>query len=118
MSSTTSGQASFASPVRVQSAELSTVAEWLSAGEQVFALLDACGEPLIPAKVVELDSRACSLFRGAAERDYTHIAPYVAHVDQELAQWIIERLGDTPWGYFVRTQPCTLADIRKHFRKD
>ncbi len=98
--------------------DLSYVEEWLASGMRAFALLDACDEPLIPPKVHELGVRAMSLYQGAAEKRYAHIAPYVAEIDLELVEWIVDTLAGTPWGYLLLTgDDCSLISIRRHLRK-
>lgn len=83
----------------------------------LFAILDACDEPLVPEKVQALgNERAACLYRGAAERDYWSIAPYLVEVDEPLFDWIVDNLWKEPWGIFA-VADSTLKDIRKHFRK-
>lgn len=82
----------------------------------LFAVLDACDEPRVPAKVDELGDRAVSLYRGSAERDYWAIAPYLVKVDESLLDWIVENLWDDPWGFFASAPP-ELASLRTHFRR-
>ena len=104
--------------IRSEEHDLSFLGGWLAKGKRVFALLDACDEPLIPPKVLSLGNHAVSLYRGSAEQDYSSIAPYVAAVDQELIDWIYENLDGTPWGYFTLTEEsCSLHELRKHFRR-
>ena len=68
----------------------------------LYAVLDACDEPRIPAKVREIGPhRALSLYRGSAEADLAAIAPYVAIVDSALLEWIAANLWTTPWGIFA-----------------
>lgn len=82
-----------------------------------YAILDACDEPRVPRKVRELgDERAVSLYRGAAERDYWSIAPYLVQVDEPLLDWIIENLWNDPWGIFAFAE-LDLESLRKHLRK-
>jgi hypothetical protein len=85
----------------------------------IWAVLDACDEPLVPLKVNELGpERAVSLYRGWAERDYWAIAPYLFEVDEPLLDWIIENLWDAPWGFLCITpSELTLSQVRKHFRR-
>ena len=83
----------------------------------LYAILDACDEPRVPKKVEELGpERAVSLYRGAAQRDYWAIAPYLVQVDEELLDWIVENLWDDPWGIFA-VADAELAELRKHFRR-
>ncbi len=98
--------------------ELPFLREWQANGNRIFAFLDACDEPLIPPKVLELGARAISLYRGLAEQEYAYLAPYVVEVDEELIAWIQEALAGTPWGYFMLTgKECSLLELRKHFRR-
>ena len=84
---------------------------------QLFAILDACDEPRVPAKVLELgNERAVSLYRGKAKRDYWAIAPYLVQVDEQVLDWIIDNLWDDPWGFFAFAA-TDLAVLRKHFRQ-
>src|SRR5688572_5982733 len=81
-----------------------------------FAILDACDEPRIPAKVRMLEDRAVSLYRGWAEEDFWAIAPYVAVLDAALLDWITGELGETPWGVVVAAD-LDLEGLRKHLRR-
>ena len=84
---------------------------------QLFAILDACDEPLVPEKVSRLgDDRAVSLYRGSAERDYWAIAPYLVRIDEQLFDWVLENLGERPRGIFLRSS-ADLTTLRKHFRR-
>lgn len=103
--------------IQVQPLPTTQLADWLAAGENVFALLDACDEPLVPPLVSALEDRAVSLYRGAAAIDHAAYAPYAVDVDTKVVEWITENLATKPWGYFVVAEPeCTLAEIRRHFR--
>jgi len=83
----------------------------------LFAVLDACDEPRVPAKVSELGQDvAVSLYAGRAEQDYWAIAPYLARADEELLDWIVAELWGSPWGVFV-VAAADLAAVRKHFRR-
>ncbi len=83
----------------------------------LYAILDACDEPSVPAKVRELgEQRAVSLYRGSAEEEYWAIAPYLACVDEDLLGWIVDNLWNAPWGVFAVAQ-TDLAGLRKHFRR-
>lgn len=82
----------------------------------VYAVFDACDEPLVPAKANILGDRAVSLYRGRAEQDYWAIAPYLAVVDEELVDWIAENLGSDPWGIFL-TADADLDTLRRHLRR-
>lgn len=95
----------------------SGLVEWLSGEDHLYALLDACDEPRIPPKIASLGQRAVCLYRGAAAREHAFIAPYLARVDNDMVDWILEYLAETPWGYFVSADTDSLEDVRKHFRK-
>lgn len=83
----------------------------------LFAILDACDEPRVLAKVSELGSaRAVSLYRGWAEQDYRDIAPYLVQVDEALLNWIGKTLWDDPWGVFAVAK-TGLHELRRHFRR-
>lgn len=83
----------------------------------LYAVLDACDEPRVPAKALELgEERVVCLYRGSAMRDYWAIAPYLAQVDEPLLDWIVESLWDDPWGIFA-IAPTDLETLRKHFRR-
>ena len=88
-----------------------------SEARSLFAILDACDEPRVPDKVQELgNDLAVSLYRGAAQRDYWSIAPYLVIVDEPVLDWIVENLWKDPWGIFA-VADASLEDMRKHFRK-
>ena len=88
-----------------------------AAGGSLYAILDACDEPAVPAKVGELgDTRASSLYRGTAEEEYSAFAPYLVHVDPELLQWALSVLLTEHWGIFAVVQLVDLEIMRKHFR--
>ena len=85
--------------------------------ESAFAILDACDEPRVVAKAWELGSkRAACLYRGAAEHDYSHIAPYLFLVDEPLLDWIVDNLWGDPWGV-IAIGAGDLDALRQHFRR-
>lgn len=85
--------------------------------KNLYAILDACDEPRVPAKVHELGTdKAVSLYRGTAQQDYWAIAPYLAIVNEDLLNWIVESLWDDPWGIFTVSE-LSLQEVRKHFRR-
>jgi hypothetical protein len=87
-----------------------------AAPRRLYAILDSCDEPRIPERVQQMHGKAASLYRGAAERDFWAIAPYLVEVDAACLEWIVSQLAETPWGVFVEsTEP--LAMLRKHFRR-
>jgi hypothetical protein len=84
---------------------------------RLYAILDACDEPVVPTKVAEIGpDRAISLFRGRAEHEQWAFAPYLAKVDGMLLDWIIATLWGKPWGIFAMAEYDLLA-VRKHFRR-
>ena len=88
-----------------------------AADGSLYAILDACDQPAVPAKVRELgDTRASSLYRGTAEEEYSGFAPYVVQVDLELLQWVLSVLLTEHWGIFAVAQLVDLEIMRKHFR--
>lgn len=83
----------------------------------LYAVLDACDEPRVPAKVKSIrPERAASLYRGAAADELAAIAPYLVRVDAELLEWIAGTLWTDPWGIFAITDAGFDA-LRTHFRK-
>ena len=83
----------------------------------LYAILDACDEPGVVEKARLLGpERAVSLYRGSAEEDYSAFAPYLARVDESLVDWIVETLGDAPWGIFA-VAAVDLETLRRHFRR-
>jgi hypothetical protein len=100
-------------------AGVAALAQIVAGPKRLYALLDACDEPLVWPKVYSLDSeKVASLFSGPAGRDFYEIAPYVAVADQALVDWIVDNLLDRPWGYFVVVdESITLLRLRKHFRR-
>ncbi|MBX3438077.1 MAG: DUF4123 domain-containing protein [Planctomycetaceae bacterium] len=105
------------SAVNLSESNIDELRARITSGDAVYALLDACDEPRIPARMREIGSdRAASLYRGAAERDYWAIAPYVAQLDEQLLSWIMNDLAGSPWGVFV-VADVSLPQLRKHFRR-
>jgi len=78
----------------------------LLAGEPgtLYAILDACSEPKVPAKFVELGERAVSLYSGSAEENYWAVAPYLVEVDLPLLQWLVAELWQSPWVFSSNPQ--------------
>lgn len=84
---------------------------------RLWAVIDACEEPAVPTKMYELgENRAVCLYRGEAEVEHADIAPFLAHVDEFLLQWIGENFWAKPWGIFAI---CSgeIDKLRTHFRK-
>jgi Domain of unknown function (DUF4123) len=89
----------------------------MAADGRLFAILDACDEPAVPAKVHELEpERAMSLYQGQAEHEQWAVAPYLAKVDEGLLEWIVKTLWKKPWGIFAVAEH-DLMTLRKHFRR-
>ena len=48
----------------------------------LYAVVDACDEPTVPAKFMELgEQRVLSLYKGTAQEEHWNIAPYLFQVD-------------------------------------
>ncbi|MEO8225886.1 MAG: DUF4123 domain-containing protein [Gemmatimonadota bacterium] len=83
----------------------------------LYAVLDACDEPRVPAKVRELGPElAMSLYRGSAESDLAAIAPYLVRVTPDVLRWITESFWGDPWGIFA-VSDAPIEELRTHFRK-
>jgi hypothetical protein len=88
----------------------------LAEGGTVYALLDACDEPRIPAYCRALPAaRAACLFEGQGLRDFWHVAPYLIQTSAADVDWIRRNLWNTPWGYFVLAR-TELMTLRAHYR--
>jgi hypothetical protein len=87
-------------------------------GEQrLYVVLDACTSPVILAKVRELGpSRAPCLYLGGVAPQILEVAPYLARVDGELLQWLIDAVWSMPWGIFLVAK-LELEAVRKQLRK-
>ena len=94
------------------------LANWQRAGHSLFAVLDACDEPLVLQIVAELGASAVSLYRGKAAEDYAAFAPYLIAVNDSTLQTIQTNLAPQPWGFLAGAAAgVTLADARRHFRR-
>ncbi len=83
----------------------------------LYAVLDACDEPRVPARIREIrPERAASLYTGRAAEDLSAIAPYLVRVDADLLEWIAGTLWADPWGMFA-VSTAGFAAVRTHFRK-
>jgi hypothetical protein len=83
----------------------------------LYAVLDACDEPRVPALVRDLGPElAVSLYRGPAEEDLAAIAPYLVQVTPALLRWLGETLWTDPWGIFAVSE-SPIDELRTHFRK-
>lgn len=88
----------------------------LAAQGILWAIVDACNEPVVLEKVQEIgEGRASCLFRGEAQQEKAAVAPYLVHLDVELLGWINEKLAGKPWGVFVAA-PADGATLARHFR--
>ena len=89
----------------------------LAASGKLFAILDACDEPVVPPKCEELgESRAISLYRGTAQEKHKKVAPYLVSADDSLIDWIVEKIWTRPWGIFAYSD-ASFEETRKHFRR-
>lgn len=83
----------------------------------LYALVDACDEPLVPPKMEDLgDEKALSLFKGGTLEDYFAVAPYLVHINKDILRWVFENLWKEPWGIFILAKSELLA-LHAHFRK-
>ncbi len=85
------------------------------------ALVDACGAPGVPARVLARvpDGGAC-LYQGADALAFQDRAPYLVRVDRAVLVWLLAPaadggLGDTPWGWFAIADAPFAAQVR-HWR--
>jgi hypothetical protein len=90
--------------------------EPLATRGELFALLDACGEPSVPQRCLNKPSApAYSLYKGKAQERFWHIAPYIATITPTELKWILEDLWPAPWGCFVVSRGG-LDALYAHFR--
>lgn len=83
----------------------------------LYAVLDACDEPRVPAKAREIRAeRAATLYRDPAGEQLAAIAPYLVRADAELLEWIAGTLWTDPWGIFA-VSTAGFDAVRTHFRK-
>ena len=83
----------------------------------LFAVIDACDEPEVPAKLEELGrARSTCLYKGELDEETKEIAPYLVSVDTELLEWIYETFEERPWGMFVVAK-SDLRTLRQHLRQ-
>lgn len=100
----------------VRAAPLDELRALAEAG-RLYAVLDACDTPSVPAMAREVgEARAVSLYRGSAEEEYWAIAPYLFAVDGALLDWIVETLWAEPFGIFA-VADTDLEAVRRHFRR-
>jgi hypothetical protein len=88
------------------------------AGEQCLAaVLDATDAPEVLDKVAHLGpQRACSLFVGPSEQDYSAFAPYLVRLDVGNLKWLHENLWRQAWGIFVVSR-ADLPMLQAHLRR-
>lgn len=87
-----------------------------TASDALYAVLDACNEPLVPVMATSGQHRAISLYRGSAHESHVAISPYLFQVDRRLLDWIYSAVWDKPYGFFARST-ADMAAVRKHFRR-
>ena len=89
----------------------------LAAEGTLFAVIDACDEPEVPAKIEELGrARSACLYRGELDQETKEVAPYLVSVDRDLLAWIFTTSGERPWGIFVVAK-SDLRTLRQHLRQ-
>lgn len=89
----------------------------LAADGALWAILDACDTPAVPArlKLLPPEKGGC-LWSGEAREKYWGVAPWLAKVDVPLLDWVRATLWDEPWGLFLEARAA--ADVlRKHYRR-
>lgn len=91
----------------------------MAAAGVLFALIDACDAPEVPAmwQLLRERDQAVSLYSGDSEMRYATFAPYLFKVNAETLSWIRRALWDTPWGVFVLAPERRLEELRRHFRQ-
>jgi hypothetical protein len=83
----------------------------------LWAILDACDSPAVPARVKRLPpEKGGCLWSGEAREKYWGVAPWLARVDVPLLDWIRAELWDEPWGLFLEAR-VTADVLRKHLRR-
>ncbi len=102
--------------VRVQHMPFEILLQFARGGF-LFAIIDATGEPSVPAKIRTLNpEQAVSLYEGTAYADHWAIAPYLVSVDEALLMWIKDQFPVEPWGIFlVSREP--FASIFQNYQK-
>ena len=89
----------------------------LGAGGTLYAVLDACDDADVQAKVKELGpERAPCLYRGVTDTRTLAAAPYLVRLDAELMRWVHDTLWSRPWGILLVAK-SDLATVRHHLRK-
>lgn len=81
-----------------------------------YALMDACGEPMVPPWAAAHGERAACLYDGAAADDYWDTAPYLLQLDAELYQRIRSEMNGRPWGWLFETA-VDLATAKHHWKR-
>lgn len=88
-----------------------------SDGGRLFAILDACDQPAVPAFCREqTEDVARSLYLGRADEELWAIAPYLVRVEPATLAWIGTDLWPEPWGIFLAAD-ASLDDLHRHFRQ-
>lgn len=89
----------------------------LCATGHLYAIVDSCDEPAAAKRFESMDSdRAVSLYRGGAEEQYAHVAPYLVRVDDSCFEWIAGSVWSSPWGIFSYAN-APMQTLRTHFRR-
>ncbi len=89
----------------------------LAASGILYAVLDACDNPDVQAKVKELgpDLAPC-LYHGVTDERTLAAAPYLVRLDATLLPWVQETLWSRPWGILLVSK-ADRATVRHHLRK-
>lgn len=83
----------------------------------LFAVLDACDEPAVLARVTKLgEAAAPCLYRAVTDPRTLAAAPYLVKLDPPLLEWIVATLWSKPWGILLVAR-SDLKTLRHHLRK-
>ncbi len=89
----------------------------LASEGSLWAVLDACDAPDVPARVEARgpDHGDC-LWKGAKRERFWAVAPWLVNVDLALFDWVRATPWEEPWGVFAEAR-TTLDALRGHFRR-
>lgn len=105
-----------ATSTRHRPTSIADLAQLATAGI-LYAVLDACDDPDVQAKVRELGpDRALCLYRGVTDPRMLAGAPYLVCLDVTLLPWVHGTLWSRPWGILVVSK-SDLTTVRHHLRK-
>lgn len=86
-------------------------------GGRLWAILDACDEPVVPERARALGpDRACCLWEAPRRDEDLAVAPFLIHLDSSTLDWLVRDLWAKPWGILAIGQ-TDLRSLRRHFRR-